>query len=256
MRRAIILISLLMCGMSIICWILYPDSVSSGPYLNSAHGNTTYGVDRIRTGTGGFGYSKGNCAHCHEQHASIGGQTITPQGYELFYNNYVSQTDGVCFKCHDNTITISATGIDNYSYSYRAGGWTADTLNDIKEAFDPLISLSSHNLTDIRTFINGKWGYTADSNPCTACHNPHRTQGDPANSSLPKNSTTRGWPVSRPSQHSKDNNAWELWGDVSTERMSYYTANYQAPYRYNTTSYLEPQGDPSTDPATAAANTT
>ncbi|MEW6675952.1 MAG: hypothetical protein AB1348_08145, partial [Nitrospirota bacterium] len=42
----------------------------------------------------------------------------------------------------------------------------------------------------------------------------------------------------------------------STERMSYYTANYQAPYRYNTTSYLEPQGDPSTDPATAAANTT
>ncbi len=237
------------------------------PYTLSAHGNTTYGVNRKRTSIEtGFGYSKGNCAHCHEQHASIGGQTITPKGYELFYDNYLSQTDGVCFKCHDNTTTYAYTAIVNRSYSYRAGGWTADTLNDIKEAFTNPPSLSSHNLTDIENLIDNNWnnwGYAADSNPCCACHNPHRAQGDPADSSLPKSSTTRGWPVSRPSQHSKDNNAWGLWGDnlpTSTERMSNYTANYQAPYRCGnsacttTPSSFEPQGD--TVSSDAAANTT
>ncbi len=252
LRRTIILISLLMCGM-VLCWMLYPDRTSSGsgPYTNSAHGDTSYGVNRKRTSIEtGFGYSKGNCAHCHEQHASIGGQTITPKGYELFYDNYLSQTDGVCFKCHDNTITVSATAIDNYSYSYRAGGWTDDTLNDIKEAFTNPHSLSSHNLTDIENLIDNNWNnwrYAADSNPCAACHNPHRAQGDPANSSLPKSSTTRGWTVSLPSQHSKDNNTWGLWGDDSTERMSNYTLNYQAPYRYNSTITYEPDGSTTQD---------
>jgi cytochrome c553 len=58
--------------------------------------------------------------------------------------------------------------------------------------------------------------------------------------------------------HSKDNNAWGLWGDDATERMSNITANYQAPYRYYTVtpSFLEPQGDPIADPTSASQNTT
>ena len=102
---------------------------------------------------------------------------------------------------------------------------------------------SSHNLDDISTFIDGRWNYTADSNPCTACHNPHAAQGDPEN--LPNSSKsvgTRGWPVSRPSLHSKDNNAWGLWGDGAGEKMRDYTLGYQSPYRFSTTSFYEPDG--------------
>lgn len=240
-----------MCGMSIICWILYPDRANSGPYTESAHGNASYGVDRSSLST--FGYSKGNCVHCHEQHAMIGGSEPNPTGganaYALFYPNHVSQTDNFCFKCHTDLSSFQSGGIVNRSYSYRAGGWTADTLNDILEAFSFTYPGSSHNLNDIKTLITSKsWGYTADSNPCNACHNPHRVQGDPENApNSVKTAGNRGWPVSRPSQHSTDNNAWGLWGDDSTERMSNYTANYQAPYRYNSSTTYEPDGSVTTD---------
>ncbi|MEW6570404.1 MAG: hypothetical protein AB1390_04420 [Nitrospirota bacterium] len=230
---------------------ILPDSASSGPYLDSAHGNTSYGVNRTSLST--FGYSTGNCAHCHEQHASIGGSAPAPDGtnasiYCLFYNNHVSQTDNFCYKCHTDLSSLQTGGLINRSYSYRAGGYTSDTLNDILQAFSFTSPGSSHNLGNIRTFLTGKsWGYTSDSNPCGGCHNPHRVQGDPAD--LPnsaKSSVTRGWPVSRPSQHSTDNDAWGLWGDnlpAATERMSNYATGYryQAPYRVGGATY-EPDG--------------
>lgn len=57
-----------------LCGWLAGDS-TAGPYLNSAHGNTTTGVRRASLpGT----YSRGNCAHCHEQHNSIGGSEPAP----------------------------------------------------------------------------------------------------------------------------------------------------------------------------------
>jgi hypothetical protein len=232
-------------------------------YINSAHGNTTYGVDRsgLNTPTN-FGYSIGNCAHCHEQHASIGGSEPTPTGgpdkYALFYSNHISQTNNFCFKCHTDFSSYQGTlgYLYNRSYSYRAGGY-ADTLDDILEAFSFCYtactttppSSSSHNLGDISTFINGNWGYTNDSNPCCACHNPHRVQGDPANApNSRKSSTTRGWPVSRPIQHSTDSNAWGLWGDAAAERMNNYANNvggiYQAP---NAASGYEPDGSTTQD---------
>lgn len=69
-KNILLLISILLCGM-VFYWLLYPEKANSGPYLDSAHGNSTYGVNRSSIST--FGYSKGNCVHCHEQHASIGG---------------------------------------------------------------------------------------------------------------------------------------------------------------------------------------
>jgi len=45
--------------------------VYAGPYLDSAHGNSSYGVKRSITKLSD--YARGNCAHCHEMHASIGG---------------------------------------------------------------------------------------------------------------------------------------------------------------------------------------
>ncbi|MDP3029563.1 MAG: cytochrome c3 family protein [Deltaproteobacteria bacterium] len=251
----------------LVIWILVSSSnLYAGPYTSSAHGDSAYGVSRRGTSQ----YGKGHCAHCHEQHASIDGDEPEPVGggpsaYALFYTNHISQMDNFCFQCHDNTTLISSTGIINRSYSYRAGGWTGatgDTLNNILDAFTFSESYgSSHNLNNIRTFISNKWGYNDKSNPCGACHNPHAVQGDPANFPyIAKNISTRGYPVSRPSQHSNDNNAWGLWGDGTGEKMSDYAGalTYQAPYRfYSTTpSYLEPQGNALTDNVTAAASTT
>jgi predicted CXXCH cytochrome family protein len=242
---------------------------SAGPYLDSAHGDTTAGVNRSGMEvTTGLGYTRGNCAHCHEQHASIEGTEPSPTGgpdnYALFYDNFVNQTDGLCLQCHVASGGEQIGNIVNRSYSYRAGGWTSDTVNDILTAFSFTIApASSHDLSAIQTLLDGNWGYTTDSNPCTACHNPHAVQGDPLNSPNSPKTSTRGWPISRPSEHT--NSPWDLWGNNYTspgagngERMDNYTANYQAPFRSHggTPASLEPIGDPIASPATAASNTT
>ncbi|MFZ5993645.1 MAG: cytochrome c3 family protein [Thermodesulfobacteriota bacterium] len=231
-----------------ICIFLTTNPVYAGTYLDSAHGNTSYGVNRSSTS----GYTKGNCGHCHEIHARIEGSEPAPAGgspskFTLFYTSHTSQTDSFCFKCHDYTTTVAATAIMNRNYSFRGGGWTADTLNDILEAFSNPPSISSHNLDDIKTFTTGRWGYTTDSNPCCACHNPHSAQGDPANSgSAAKSAATRGYPVSRPTQHATLA-TWGLWGDEAGEKMSDYTASYQAPYRFGSTTTYEPDGSSTTN---------
>lgn len=234
----------------ILCLVLYPLVTEGGPYSNSSHGNTNYGVKR----NGTFQYTTGLCAHCHEQHASIDAiepdpLSGSPSRFVLFYAGHVSQTDNFCYKCHDSTFVIPATAIINRSYSYRAGGWTNDTVNDVLEAFSTPPNISSHSLEDIRTFITGRWGYAADSNPCCACHNPHAAQGDPANSgNTPKTSFTRGYAVSRPSQHDPLL-TWGLWGSSAGQKMADYVGarTYQAPYRYNTAAAYEPDGSLTTD---------
>lgn len=233
----------------VICVFLFADNLYAGPYTSSAHGDSAYGVSRRSTSQ----YARGHCAHCHEQHASIDGDEPNPVGggpsaSALFYTNHISQIDNFCFQCHDNTTLISSTAIINHSYSYRAGGWTGDTLTNILDAFTFSQSYgSSHNLNDIKTFISGKWGYTTDSNPCCGCHNPHAVQGDPANLAYTaKNVSPRGYPVSRPSQH-ENLSTWGLWGDAAEEKMRYYTASYQAPYRYGSTTAYEPDGSATVD---------
>lgn len=62
----------------ILSWIFYPEHSSSGPYIDdSAHGSSEYGVKRNATGFPSD-YARGLCAHCHEQHASIGGAEPAP----------------------------------------------------------------------------------------------------------------------------------------------------------------------------------
>lgn len=227
--------------------LLFSSIAQAGDYADSAHGNSTYGVDRSSIPAA---YVTGNCVHCHEQHASIAGSEPAPTSgvpspRALFGPNHTSQTDNFCFKCHDNTTIPAASAIINRSYSYRAGGWTSDTVNDVLEIFN-LSGGSAHGLDNIVTFINGRWGYTSASNPCAACHNPHAVQGDPVNTSnATKSSSTRGYPVSRPSEHGSLS-TWGLWGDVSSEKMSNYSSNYQAPYRYSSTTSYEPDGSTTT----------
>ena len=222
-------------------WILYPDMANSGPYLESAHGNTSYGVLRTSLNTPPNNYSGGNCAHCHEQHASIGGAEPAPNFpagpdiYLLFKDLWVApiQSNVFCFGCHIEIGSYqSSFQRINYSYSYWKGGDTSLTCPDsIYESFQFVQNTgvsqsncgstvgSSHMLRNIRAFLLNKWGFSstgANVDPCSGCHNPHKAKRD--------------FPCSRPSAHT-NKYAWDVWGDDSTEKMNVYSPNYWAPKR-------------------------
>jgi hypothetical protein len=245
-----------LCIVILICLLLYPDRANSGPYLDSAHGNnqgsdTGYGVKRNATGFPSD-YARGNCAHCHEQHASIGGSEPAPTGgpdkYELFRSLFVDQSSMFCYACHsDSTESLQSPTFNNYLYSRTRGGASTSCPSDIKTAFqyedtsgnsnstNPCSSIttygsSAHTLSTVQSYLAGKttWGFsstTENNNPCSACHDPHRAQKD--------------YPCSRPNTHSPVS-SWELWGDDdnTTERFSVAskgpppaTSGYMSPYK-------------------------
>lgn len=225
-----------------------------GPYSDSAHGNSSYGVDRTSTGI----YAKGNCAHCHEQHASIGGEepdpTGGPENWLIFKTLYEDQANSFCFNCHDATASSKQVAMPSqYTYSYKFGGDTSLVCpSDIKDAFQFVIETgtpqsncsvstgSSHQLTDIRNFLKGKWGFGSTNvkvNPCSGCHNPHKAQRH--NYPVGSKGTS---PISLPTAHDGD---WNVYGAETTERMDSHT--YQAPYYYSSTTTYEPDGNTVSD---------
>ncbi|MBU4242704.1 MAG: hypothetical protein KKF52_05735 [Nanoarchaeota archaeon] len=125
----------------------------AGDYALSAHGNSTDGVSG-RLGS----YGKGNCAHCHEQHASLGGveptpppQDGAPDNYLLFTewsnNNYNSFCMGTC---HDGGAGEGDNIATQYGKSYHHPTSGVHTFGED----DPADFASRH-------------GY------CIDCHNPH-----------------------------------------------------------------------------------
>ncbi len=245
----------------VFCYLFHSDNASSSSYLDSAHGSSSYGVNRSSLST--FGYSRGICAHCHEQHASIGGSEPQPIGGPsprcLLANNFsgkttnlYEQSDNVCFYCHSGpTMTYQNPAFYNYPYSITFGGNPDTTPNNILDTFN---SMSYHNLYDIYRFITGLSGshpnfpnFPSNSNPCSGCHNVHiakRSCNKPPLSN-PYDPTKSA--ISRPSDPSN------LWGDDAVERMDYYTTNYQPPRYYNSNN-LEPDGS-SSDRNTQAKKT-
>jgi len=213
----------------------------AGPYLESAHGNNNYGVKRNVTELNS--YARGNCAHCHEQHAMIGGNEPQPASgsaspFCLFADNFsgttsntYQQSDNFCFYCHASTGSLQVGGIVNNDYSATFGGATP-TVTNILDAFN---QTSYHNLYDIKNFAKTNFSsfFKSDSNPCIACHNPHIAKRNKKYVTDPTYTA-----ISKPSAHG------ELWGndtDPNNERMNgYYSGHYQAPY-YGSTSY-EPGG--------------
>jgi len=238
-------------------WIICPDIANSGSYLNSAHGSTSYGVNR--TSLSSFGYSIANCTHCHEEHSSIGGSQPAPADgadkFTLFANNFNAaksanpyvQSDSVCFYCHTTSgATLQTPAFSNYTYSATFGGCPTATCTT-STIFDAFNSASYHNLYDVWRFITGLYGsktftsFPADSSPCSGCHNIHiaqRSCGKPSGSF----DTTKA-AISKPSDHSG------LWGDGAGEKMSDYAGSgYQAPY-YNSATTYEPDGSNTSDPS-------
>lgn len=252
------------------CWLLYPEKASSGPYLDSAHANTTDGVKRSATGFP-TDYSRGNCAHCHEQHASITGAEPNPNSpagpdyYLLFMDLWVAppQSNEFCFGCHIGAGSYQSSWgrtPDFACYSYRAGGDTSLTCPaSVYESFQFVTNAgvsqsncgssvgSSHMLRNIRDPLSGVWGFSGTNtyvNPCSGCHNPHRAQRDPHTSTGRLISGKLVSSVSKPSDHA-DLATWQLWGDDSGERMSDYTTTYWAPMMVG--SGYEPDGSSTQD---------
>jgi len=79
---------------------LSSQSTLAGDYADSAHGDASIGVDRSSINTDFSNYATGNCAHCHEQHASLNGPTGGPNDYLLFD---VTNNNLFCNTCHDGS---------------------------------------------------------------------------------------------------------------------------------------------------------
>lgn len=219
--------------------VLSAGELRAGDYLISAHGASASGVARPAM----TGYATGNCAHCHEMHASLAGSEPAPVGgapspYTLFATNFntgavpgnYAIADNVCFFCHSAAASVQA--VVNADYSTTFGGGTAGTLPQyIMEAFN---QASFHGLTDIQTFMTTGAGaamapwYTSFSNPCNACHNPHLAKRNYQDFTAPLSSA-----ISKPSDH------FSLWGE--SETMSSYSG-YEVPYANAGTAAREPDG--------------
>ncbi len=221
----------------------------AGPYSQSAHGDSAAGVSRAVDGLSTPGpYVTGNCAHCHEQHASIGGLEPQPRNggpseFALFspaFNQAVTvkpyqQSDLFCFYCHTGSASYQAPvgTLMNYDYANTFGGYTGGP-SSIFEAFNqPLAGsdASYHNLYDIWRYAQKFSGFSSESSPCDACHNPHRAR---RNKAYPQDPAYTA--ISRPTEHES------LWGDVSGEWMTNYGGRYQPPYFYGSKFTYEPGG--------------
>lgn len=217
-----------------------------GPYRDSAHGNPEYGVTRTDLDSRYAAYATGNCAHCHEMHASLEGGDPLPAGgaapHALFAAGFNSnrtrnpylETDNFCFYCHSEE---SGQMVRNQDYSTTfGGGMVGSGPQAILAAFN---QASYHNLNDIRVFLNSSPAYSAwyarRENPCSACHNAHRARRnwDPNQPGFPLVSA-----ISRPA----DSN--NLWGE--TQRMSSYFG-YEAPFAFGATREPAGVGDPDGD---------
>jgi cytochrome c553 len=241
-------------AVAILCLNILPSE--GGTYGDSAHGNPDSGVDRADIDAKYANFASGNCAHCHEAHASIAGAEPDPAGspapHTLFAESFdtsqvlnLYQTeDDFCFYCHNDS---SGPRIVNQDYSRVFGGGTdGEGPQSILDAFN---QTSYHNLNDIYNFLTNsnelgnnapaqdvtpEWfdWFDKRKNPCSACHNSHlvKRNWDSSQPNFPLLSV-----ISIPGV-STDN----LWGeDIDNEVMSIYAANksayYEAPYALDTT---------------------
>ncbi len=214
-----------------------PLLLFAGSYADSAHGNSSAGVKRNSGHLASIEYAIGNCAHCHEQHASIGGSepepdSGQPSAFSLFADSFSNravgpyvQTDNFCFYCHVNVGSVQIGGwVANELYSKTFGCSTFSDTSSIMGAFN---LHSYHNLTDIQDYAKSNFIFFKNySNPCTACHNPHIARRNREHPSDPGYSA-----ISKPSDHEN------LW---STTMGSVYNTRYEPLYCNSSHSNREP----------------
>ncbi len=160
-------IAIFLCIGILFIWILSPERASGGTYLDSAHGNSTSGVDRSVV-ISGFTYTtKGHCAHCHEQHASIGGAEPTPpaaegpSSYALFRSNFGLDKNELCYACHE-TFTLDSMPLGYGRYGIYQG----------ETKYNNSIHYSDSSVVWNPDPVPPGPPYD-DAGNCHNCHNPH-----------------------------------------------------------------------------------
>ncbi|MFH1020810.1 MAG: hypothetical protein V1782_09430 [Pseudomonadota bacterium] len=131
----------------------------AGIYTSSAHGNSSTGVNRTGLNNAtSVDYAIGNCAHCHEQHASVQGSEPDPQGGPDRYLG-MDPEENLCTHCHG---LPAGNG---------AGGLPDDIKTDIAKTggrHSMVISDSAHQADETQSHITNNLHVE-----CTDCHNPH-----------------------------------------------------------------------------------
>ena len=221
--------------------VFVTKAAMAGPYRDSAHGNAGYGVNRASIDAEFAQYATGNCAHCHEMHASIEGVEPSPGGGPapnvVFANSFntgrtlntYQETDNFCFYCHSYA---PGPQVKNQDYSTTFGGAAGGSgPQSILEAFN---QASYHNLYDIWSFLSTNPTYSPwfakRGNPCSGCHNPHLAKRN-------WDSIQPGFPLL--SAISLPGISENLWGE--SEVMATYLS-YEAPFTSVSTLLREPAG--------------
>ncbi|MHB8789836.1 MAG: cytochrome c3 family protein [Desulfobulbaceae bacterium] len=217
------------------------------PYLDSAHGSTEKGVLRPEKAREGF--ARANCSHCHDFHGeselsgSDGGRNKAFP-YTLYAQNFdvkartglYAEPTNFCFSCHNSKGSVQQ--LPNSETSKTLGCSTLQGATDILGAFN---QKSRHNLYDIWKYFDTdskdyRW-VTRETNPCSACHNPHLARNHSDNPRSIEFSS-----LSRPSDHSA------LWMQSMGDS---YATQYEPPFCSNQDN-REPAATPRDDQARAA----
>jgi predicted CXXCH cytochrome family protein len=90
-----------------------PEQSFAGSYLLSAHGGSNPSSNSTGSPPTGKGVKRssvanvaGNCAHCHEQHATLGG--AGPANYLLFDT---LEGNAICISCHNGSVPLPVDNI-------------------------------------------------------------------------------------------------------------------------------------------------
>ena len=133
----------------------------AGTYSASAHGNTTSGVqNRTKDGSGNY-FAVGNCAHCHDQHASrvVSSSATTHSPYT--YLNGLPE-ENLCLDCH------------------KSAGLATDVNTDIVKQYGHGIGTTLNVMGNSGRHRADETSVTGVSSSahveCTDCHNPHAAQ--------------------------------------------------------------------------------
>ncbi len=139
----------------------------AGDYANSAHGHTTSGVDRTTIDAKYDDYTPGNCAHCHEAHASLDGAEPTPVKPgpdEVLLFDY---EEDLCETCHDGD-----PAADNIKAQI-----DKDATTDSTYYAHPTDDYSGrHSVSESKTTDMAPGDYATRHAECVDCHNPHAVE--------------------------------------------------------------------------------
>ncbi len=169
-KRNFAALTILLCLGIIFGMILYAVNVTGGTYTSTKHGSSTDGVDRsvvtLLPYPDANPYLKGHCGHCHEMHASIGGNEPPPTGdfenlYSLFKENYGADRNELCFACHER---FSLGGM-TLGYG-RYGIYQGKTKYNVSLHYSSVNMIWSPDLSPPGPPYD-------DAGNCHNCHNPH-----------------------------------------------------------------------------------